>query len=93
MFFPSFCVRDGGPAFADGAGMIWFLEREADLLVCEIRRAQDDEQMFEFEIADAKGPKTFRFDSPRELIATYLGEQSRLMADGWHPRANIEALE
>ena len=72
--------------------MIWFLERESELIVCEIRRAHDNEETFEFEIAASEGPKTQRFDSPHELIAAYLGEQSRLMAQGWRPR-NIDTIE
>jgi len=69
--------------------MIWFFEKQDDLLVCEIRRAADNDQKFEFEIADSAGPTTRRFDSPSELIANYLREQSRLMAHGWRPRAGI----
>ena len=73
--------------------MVWFLEKQDDLLVCEIRKA-DDESIYEFEIADAQGPTTHRFDSPTDLIAKYLTEQARLMAEGWRPRAgNLEALE
>jgi hypothetical protein len=67
--------------------VIWFFERDSELIVCEIRRAADDEETFEFEVADADGPKTQRFESARELITTYLGEQSRLMAQGWRPRS------
>jgi hypothetical protein len=72
--------------------MIWFLERDSSLIVCEIRRAADDDDKFEFEIADAEGPTTRRFDSPKELITTYLHEQSRLMAQGWRPR-NAASIE
>ena len=73
--------------------MVWFLEKQDDLLVCEIRKT-DGETTYEFEIADAQGPVTHRFDSPTELIAKYLTEQARLMADGWRPRAgNINALK
>jgi hypothetical protein len=72
--------------------MIWFFERESSLIVCEIRRAADDEDKFEFEIADAEGPTTQRFESPKELISTYLHEQSRLLAEGWRPR-NAASLE
>ena len=76
------------------AAVIWFLEKQDDLLVCEIRRAQNDESVFEFEIADANGPKTLRFESPKELISKYLAEHSRLAAEGWRPRAgNVNALE
>jgi hypothetical protein len=73
--------------------VLWFFERETSLLVCEIRRAADDEQKFEFEIVDADGPSTRRFDSPKELISTYLHEQARLRAQGWRPRTHVEAAE
>lgn len=73
--------------------MVWFLEKQDDLLVCEIRKT-DDATLYEFEIADSQGPTTHRFDSPRDLIAKYLNEQSRLMAEGWRPRAgNVTVLE
>ena len=73
--------------------MVWFLEKQDDLLVCEIRKAED-ETTYEFEIADAQGPTTHRFDSPKDLIAKYLNEQARLIAEGWRPCAgNIAGLE
>jgi hypothetical protein len=73
--------------------MVWFLEKQDDLLVCEIRKA-DDESTYEFEIADAQAPTTYRFDSPKDLIAKYLNEQSRLMADGWRPTSgNVAVLD
>ena len=68
--------------------MTWFLEKQDDLLVCEIRKTED-ESLFEFEIADAKGPTTHRFSSPADLIAKYLTEQSRLIAEGWRPRGDL----
>ena len=72
--------------------MIWFYEKKDDLLVCEIRKA-DDDTTYEFEIADSHGPNTQRFASPTDLIAAYLIEESRLRAAGWRPRAgNIDAL-
>ena len=70
--------------------MTWFLERQDDLLICEIRKT-DDESSYEFEIADAKGPTTLRFQSPADLISKYLDEQSRLLAEGWRPCGHIEA--
>ncbi len=79
-------VATGG-ALAASHRMIWFFEKEADLLVCEIRHAKSG-SAYEFEIADATGPTTHRFDSPSELIAKYLDEQSRLIAEGWRPRAS-----
>lgn len=73
--------------------MIWFLEKKDDLLVCEIRRVVGAPG-YEFEIADASGPKTIRCQSPKELIAKYLDEHQRLMRDGWRPRAgNAGSLE
>ena len=51
--------------------MIWFFERESELIVCEIRRAADNEETFEFEVADAEGPKTQCFDSAREGAARF----------------------
>jgi hypothetical protein len=86
-------VRAGaGRSLAPCSVVIWFLERESHLIVCEIRRAADDEEKFEFEIADAAGPTTQRFDSPTDLISAYLHQQSRLLAQGWRPR-NADTLE
>ena len=83
-----------GALLALAPAVIWFLEKQDDLLVCEIRRAGDNESVYEFEIVDAAGPKTLRFESPKELISTYLAEHSRLAAEGWRPRAgNVAALE
>ena len=74
------------------SGVIWFLEKQDDLLVCEIRRAEDDQTAFEFEIADSTGPTTHRFGTPQELIAKYLDEQKRLMREGWRPKAGDLAI-
>ena len=72
--------------------MTWLLERGSDLLVCEIRRAED--LAYEFEIAAATGkPKTHRFNSPSDLIDMYLREQSQLRALGWRPRGpDVEVI-
>jgi hypothetical protein len=45
--------------------MIWFLERESDLLTCEIRRTAEGEA-YEFEVSPAEGPpQTRQYTSPR----------------------------
>jgi hypothetical protein len=89
-----FSARPYGAPLAVPVPVIWFLEKREELIVCEIRHSEGNEAVYEFEIADAKGPTTLRFDSPRELIANYLHKHSRLMAEGWRPRAgNVTALE
>ena len=85
--------RDGNP-IALKNDVIWFFEKEADLLVCEIRRPADDQPGYEFEVASSSGPTLRRFDTPQELITNYLAEQRRLMKAGWRPRAgDITMLE
>jgi hypothetical protein len=66
--------------------MIWFLQRNTDLMVCEIRQTIG-EAAYEFEIAPPQGPpQTLRFESPTALINEYLRNQSVLQAEGWRPR-------
>jgi hypothetical protein len=73
--------------------MIWFLERNSDLMVCEIRRA-DDGSWYEFETAPSdRPPQTVRYTSPSELIERYLQEQSTLRAQGWRPRCEMAHAE
>jgi hypothetical protein len=91
---PPFSRISHGRAIAQAFAVIWFLEKQDDLLVCEIRRAEDDQTAFEFEIADSKGPTTHRFGTPQELISKYLDEQKRLIREGWRPKAgDLACLE
>ena len=73
--------------------MIWFLERESKLLICEIRRAEEGEA-YEFEVARGDGPvETHQYTSPSALIDHYLRTQVALQAQGWRPRMNdVELL-
>ena len=73
--------------------MIWFFQKNTDLVICEIRRAPDDRAGYEFEIAAAGGPKTRRFNSPSELISNYLSEQARLIKEGWRPRVDLQTAD
>jgi len=73
--------------------VVWFFEKDSNLLICEIRRAANEHDGYEFEIADATGPKTQRFDSPADLIANYLTAQARLIKDGWRPRADLQIVD
>lgn len=71
--------------------MIWFLERDSDLLICEIRRSPDGKK-YEFETAPSnRPPQTQRYESASELIERYLQEQSTLRAQGWRPRNDISS--
>jgi len=74
--------------------MVWFFERNADLLICEIRRTEDASPMYEFEIAPTDAPpRTQRFASATDLINSYLRQQAQLRAQGWRPKASdIAAL-
>ena len=73
--------------------MIWFLERNADLLICEIRHSAAG-STYEFEVAPSDGPpETMRFTSAQELIQEYLRKHSLLQSQGWRPRiGEITAL-
>lgn len=71
--------------------MTWFLEKGTDLLICEIRRA-DDEGAFEFEVAGPRGPRTQRYATPSDLISGYLHEQTQLRKEGWRPRPGEVAV-
>jgi hypothetical protein len=66
--------------------VIWMLQRNNDVLTCEIRPATNSPG-YEFAVASKRGPaETLRFGSPTELINGYLRCQSALRAHGWRPR-------
>ncbi len=70
--------------------MIWFLERNSDLLICEVRR---EGNQYAIELAPSQGPpQTRRYNSARDLIDHYLHATKTLKAQGWRPASNIEAL-
>jgi hypothetical protein len=73
--------------------MIWFLERESELLICEIRRAEESD-IYEFEVVCADGPpQTHQYADPGALIEHYLRTQMTLQAQGWRPRmSDVEML-
>jgi hypothetical protein len=67
--------------------MVWLLERNGDVLTCEIRERIDSTE-YEFEVASRRGPaETLRFASPTDLINGFLRKQTALQAEGWRPRA------
>lgn len=90
-FLACFRASALGETFATRRGMIWFFQREHDLIVCEVRKTPDD-TAYEFEVAPSNAPADVRhFDSPHDLIEAYLGEQRRLLNAGWRPTAALEA--
>jgi len=91
--FRAITSEQPGGVFADGRGVIWFFEKDDETVVCEIRCAGDDRTQFEFEILNADGLKTQRFESATELISGYLSEQARLLKDGWRPRADLQVVD
>jgi hypothetical protein len=72
--------------------MVWVLERNNDVLKCEIRQATNSAD-YEFEVVSKRGPtETSRFGSPTELIAGYLRRQNALHAQGWRPRYTLSEM-
>ena len=66
--------------------MVWMLERNKDLLLCEIRQPFGSTD-YEFEVAPVGGPpQTMRFGSATDLINGFLRRQRALQAQGWRPR-------
>lgn len=66
--------------------MIWFNEKDTDLMTCEIRHSADG-RGYEFEISPSAGPiETQRFESGTDLLEAYLRKQSALQEEGWQPR-------
>jgi hypothetical protein len=66
--------------------MVWLLQRNDDVLMCEIRQPIGSTE-YEFAVAAATGPaETIRFSTPEELIRGYLQRQTALQALGWRPR-------
>ena len=69
-----------------GAHVTWTLQRDNDVLTCEIRQAADSSD-YEFAVASTGGrADTVRFRSATELIDGYLRWQSALRGHGWRPR-------
>lgn len=73
--------------------MIWFMQRETELMICEIRRAEAG-RLYEFELSPSIGPAhTERYESAGQLIHEYLRAQTRLKAQGWRPQlGDIDSL-
>ena len=66
--------------------MLWFLERESEVLICEVRQAGDGPE-FELAIKPPGEPEQVqRFDEPTRLIEEWLARQRELHQAGWRPK-------
>jgi hypothetical protein len=73
--------------------VVWQLQRNNDVLTCEIRESASPRH-YEFEVASKRGPaETMRFASPTDLINSYLRWQTALRAQGWRPRIVEQELD
>jgi hypothetical protein len=71
--------------------MVWVLERNNDVLKCEIRQVANSSD-YEFEVASHRGPELMRFGSATELINGYIRRQMALEAQGWRPRYTLSEI-
>lgn len=66
--------------------MLWFLERQSEVLICEIRHASDGTD-FELAISAPGIPERIeRFERPAALIDRWIACQHELRLRGWKPR-------
>ncbi|HSL22236.1 MAG TPA: hypothetical protein VK886_11930 [Vicinamibacterales bacterium] len=65
--------------------MIWFLEKNSELMACEVRRGSDG--AYEYEVTTPAGDtRVQRYDHPTRFLEGYLDEQRELRRQGWRPR-------
>lgn len=66
-------------------GMVWFLEKDADLMACEVRRSAEGDYLYE--VTEPGGQvRVMRFDKATPFLDGYLREQRELRRNGWRPR-------
>jgi hypothetical protein len=64
--------------------MIWFLERGAELIVCEARHASDG-QSFELSTTAPMGDEQVEhFATPTAMVERFVEYQRLLHKSGWH---------
>jgi hypothetical protein len=65
--------------------MLWFLEKDADLMACEVRRSAEGQYVYE--VTDPGGQvRVQRFEHATPFLDGYLREQEELRRQGWRPR-------
>ncbi|MBI2221320.1 MAG: hypothetical protein HYU53_08935 [Acidobacteria bacterium] len=65
--------------------MVWFLERNDDVMACEVRKAPDGTFVYEVTVSGGQ-TRVRRFDRPTPFIDGYLQEQQDFRRQGWRPR-------
>jgi hypothetical protein len=75
-------------------GMVWFLERGPELIVCEARHALDG-SAFELSttVEQAGDERIERCPTPTDLIERFLEFQRQMHAEGWHVVPNSRRAE
>ena len=65
--------------------MVWFLERDNDVIACEVRKSMDG--VYEYEVTGSNGQtRVQRYENPTPFLDAYLEEQQELLRQGWRPR-------
>lgn len=83
--FPSICSHFPGTAVAHPYGVLWFLERNAQLMVCEVRRAGNGVYEYE-ETAPTGKSRVERYHEASDLLDGYIRAQQEKQREGWRPR-------
>ena len=66
--------------------MLWFLERQSEVLICEVRQADEGDE-FELAVrAPGQPEQVERFAEPTQLIETLVQRQQQLHEEGWRPK-------
>lgn len=65
--------------------MLWFLEKDTELMACEVRRSAEGDYIYE--VTEPGGQvRVQRFDCATPFLENYLREQQELRRSGWRPR-------
>jgi hypothetical protein len=66
-------------------GVLWFLEKNAELMVCEVRRAGNGVYEYE-ETAPTGQSRVERYDEASDLLDGYIRAQQEKQREGWRPQ-------
>lgn len=66
--------------------MLWFLEKESETLICEVRQSDDGRNFELAERTPGEPEHVERFEEPTRLIEHWLARQRELYNAGWRPK-------